>query len=364
MPTTLADVRGADVAIERAISFGLQDCAFTKPCLMSILHGMDQYYGTKNLRYQSTSVEGGEIPVHMWMSDPQWRPSEARNPDYAQRVIPLEKTYSNTKAKWLASSHETATPVDVWEIRRFKLESVEELRNYAKHVANRHLHGLVNIHQSELWPDNDFTGQEYSYDYVAGGRLMAFEHGLQSGGANNDTTLSGTYNYGGLDLNLTANAGARSIQKGTTSTSWNLTMSNIRKDALIPLRLRGANPDVMFVGSNNFDYLVETGDSEVQYNGKWTNGKDTVNFGSTFVVLEDGLFVFLETGLDQYDTYERVLIGDSSTLLFGFAEKQRVSIIDKVPQMPSVELIQGYVESAFVNLNPRYWFRGFKVARP
>jgi hypothetical protein len=152
----------------------------------------------------------------------------------------------------------------------------------------------------------------------------------------------------------------KAINVGTDSTTFIPTIANLRQQLIMPLRQRGSHVDIALCGTADYAFLQAQADTIVR--GEYAK---TIEFGGTYFVAEGVHFVY-EPQIDLLPKSE-IYIGDSSTLRWGLDKDgdttKGVAVIDPVPQGPSFVALQGYIEAAFINENPRFWGRAYNTAR-
>jgi hypothetical protein len=354
------EVTGPNVAIGRQMTRELYRFAWTIPVFVGLLFGYDSYYNQGgSIRVQKDGIEGGKMLYDFQVDEPEWETTDAMNPDYSQRALNMVKRTKMVQGSILPGVLVCAEPVDKYELNRIQKNS-KLYTNWVKKIASKLKDKYLTKIQDELFPDAIQTGGDQTYKNVDGGRIMAFAYPLQTGYDNNDLTGTGTYMYLGIDLN--AYPEMKAVNVGKTDTAYTVSWEAIEEDICMELKRRGANVDLMLVDKAVYAYMK----SQLFQTIEQSPDKMLAYPGDKFKI-QNGPWVVWEPKLDDLYTetgVREIYLGDSSTLHFGWdgsgegeGEDGGVAFIAKVPGQPTMHLIQGYREQAFVNERPSWWGR-------
>lgn len=331
--------------MRRHITKKMVNAAYRRPNFVGLLLALDTYYnrGASRASFQKTGISGGKMQVNMWQSLPVTRGVNAFNPDYRQREIPLAKNARHNAITFDASSYEGAEPVDKAEIAALKGDAVV---NLVRDLGDRSAESIITKLDADMFPavqQVGGAGNPHGPDHI-----MALAYPLQTGYAANAATGTGSYPYGGMDLN--AYPQMKATTYGSDSSAVTTSISNVRKRLIRPLQDLGANIDIILAGSADYEYLMTQAESIRRDTG---NDK-TLEWNGEFFKLGDA-FVVLETGIDRLTNPELYTL-DSSTWTFAMDETVGASVdhITKVPKMPSIELFQWFFQCGLVCTNPRF----------
>lgn len=354
MPNT--ELIGVDTALRRQIAKRIHNVAFQRPSFLGLLMGLDTFYNKRakgHLRVNKLGIKGGKMQFNFWTSLPEVRGTNALNPDYSSRQIPIVKNTRHAAGTLDASSYEAAEPVDQYEINR--MVGDDALPNLVSKTADLFAEAFITRINSDMFPAVNQTGGVQTYANQID-RIMSLAYPLQSGYANNASNGSGAYNYLGIDMNAAPNVGMKALNVGDTGGKTAPTVTNIRQKLLMPLRARGANIDVLLMGADDFSTFCNSADAQIQqpYTQEMTIGTEWAKFGNVFVVYEPMI-----DPLPMKEIYAL----DSSTWTFGMTESgvDKIDLVDKVPGAPSYNLLQAYAEFAFACENPRFNGRMFNT---
>lgn len=162
---------------------------------------------------------------------------------------------------------------------------------------------------SDIIPAADVTTAGQGAE--AENKIMAIGYPLQN-------ATSGTYSYLGLNMADAEMQRSQAVRSGTTGSAFGvMSLSNLRKKILLPLKPRGGKPDIVLCDADVFDYVLS------QAEGKLVLAQeDTLEYGGENVRYGGRYWCYEPLLDDVYDTttYRQTLFLQSDTWEFTWKE--------------------------------------------
>lgn len=330
---------GLSISLANQISRELYDYAYSYHTFVSLLAGLDNMYGAKQRITRSNDLSGSAIRLEFRASLPVIQGSNSVSGSLASLALTPQTNFSVVAGEMPWSHYQMREDIRVAYLDHI-VKDPKSVVPYIKEVSQAARNAVIQKLSEDMFPSTavSTTNGKYAEDQV-----MAVAYPLQNPGS--------SYEYCSLDLNDGGYAGIRA----TVATSFGVaSLSNIRKNLLIPLRHKMAKPDIGLVDTAVYDYMVTQAEdkirieqqSKLEYGGEW------VKYG--------GIIWAVESRLDLLASRE-LYVMDSST--WEFRQKgafQDFKVIEN-PDTATLVTMLGQFPGALICKLPRYNGRGVGV---
>lgn len=357
----MAAITGVDVALRNQVNRELWDYADDYHSFVSVLAALDNMWQVQSRFQKDNDTTGESFQFTYRKGLPTVQGVLARTDTITNLPRTEQSNFSIVAGKIQPSFYDSRE-----DVRRAYLSVFEKnpqaVVPYLKAVAQAMRDAFYKKLSDDMFPTDigEPTDPGSGTSYAeAEDKVMAVHYPLQSGYADNEASGSGTYSYLGFDLNAAGYTGLKSVQKGTTTAGFgNPTWDNIRTNLILPLKLRGAKPDLLLVDSGTYSYMLNDAETAIRLSQS-TNLK----FGGEIIRVGD-MFVMPESRLDTLGvSYPRQLYClQTDTWRFKYRHlNDQLKFIDH-PDTAVLVTLLAYIEVCLVCEHPRFNGRGYNVS--
>lgn len=357
----MAAITGVDVALRNQVNRELWDYADDYHSFISVLCALDNMWNVQSrfVKDQDTSGESFQITYRKGL--PTVQGVLARTDTITNLPRTEQSNFSIVAGKMQPSFYDCRE-----DVRRAYLSVFEKnpqaVLPYLKAVASAARDAFYKKLSDDMFPTDigEPTDPGSGTSYAeAEDKVMALHYPLQSGFADNELTGSGTYPYLGIDLNAAGYTDLKAKNAGTTTSSFgNPSWANIREKLILPLKLRGAQPDLIICDSSVYSYMLNDAETAIRLKQS-TNlkfGGEIIQVGDMFVLPEGRLDTLAATYLRQ------MYVVQTDTWRFKYRHlNDQLKFIDHPDSAVLVTLL-AYIEVCLMCEHPRYNGRGYNVS--
>lgn len=335
---------GLSIAVRNQVGRELYDFADKYHSFVSVLLALDNMYGTNTRFMKTTDITGEKAQVNFRASLPVVQGTNAITGSLASLELPVQQNYSVVGGKMPWSHYQLREDIRkayVQHIAGDKAKNISWIQDVSKAARD----AIIKKTSDDLFP---LAAPSVSAYNAAENALMALHYPLQA-------ATSGTYEY--LEINMAA-AQYQQMQ-ATVKTSFGVcSLSNVRKNLLLPLKQKGANIDIVVCDSSVYDYILTAAETRIQYGqaDKLDYGGEYVRYAGRYWLPEERLDSYFDTVADR-----EIYALDSSTWEFcqqGLTDD--FMIIQNPNSSKLLTMLGGFVCRNTCHL-PRYNGRGVGV---
>lgn len=322
---------GISISLANQISRELYDYAHSYHTFVSLLAGLDNMYGVTQRMTKSEDLSGSAIRLEFRASLPVIQGSNSVTGSLASLALTPQTNFSIVAGEMGWSHYQMREDIRVSYLDHI-MSNPKSVVPYIKEVAEASRNAVIQKLSEDMFPS---TAVSTTNGIYSESRVMALAYALQNPGA--------SYEYCGLDLNDSGYSGLRA----TVATTFGVaSLSNIRKNFLIPLRHKMAKIDVGLVDTSVYDYMVTQAESRVviEQQEKLVYGGEYVRYG--------GLIWAPESRMDALSSREMYVL-DSSTWEFRQKGAFKDFKVIENPDTATLVTMLGQFPGALVCKSPR-----------
>lgn len=360
---------GIDVALPNQIGRNLYDIVYKKFGFVAMLKGLDMVYGAPTRIMKSNDTSGSKVSFDFRTGTPTVSGVNAVTGALGTLLQSESETYSTISAELPWSHYQLREDIRTAVINKV-VDNPKTMVPWVKKVAESISDAILFKLSQDLFPDDALTPTRAAggaTGVAAENRIMALAYPLQVGRDGNDPAaiLPATYDYAGIDLNDTSPdyTRLRATNEGTYATPFATTgtpsLSNLRRKLIMPMRNKGAMPDLGICDNEVYDYFLTTAESKVvlDQTANLEYGGETIKWGGLRWMVEDRLSTMAEDASNERELY--ILQSDT----WEFRQKDAFTDfgIQDHPSTKTLKTILGYFECALICHNPRFNARGVNI---
>lgn len=359
----MAAITGVDVALRNQVNRELWDYADDYHSFISVLCALDNMWNVQSRFQKDEDTSGEAFQITYRKGLPTVQGVLARTDTITNLPRTEQSNFSIVAGKMLPSFYDCREDVRRAYLTVFE-KNPQAVLPYLKSVAQAARDAFYKKLSDDMFPvasigEPTDPGSGTSFA-EAEDKVMAVHYPLQSGYADNASTGSGTYSYLGIDMNAAGYTDLKSVQYGTTSSSFgNPSWDNIRKNLILPIKLRGGRPDLLIVDSGTYSYMLNDAETAIRIKQS-TN----LQFGGELIQVGD-MFVMPEGRMDLYPANSvprQLYCLQTDTWRFKYRHlNDQLKFIDH-PDTATLVTLLAYIEVCLVCEHPRYNGRGYNVS--
>ena len=362
-------LEGIQNALREQVTEDMVDITTDEMPFLATLKGFDAFYKTPGQRYKvGGSLTGEALQETFAVGKPSVREIDANQSNFDQLRTPLQRGTSFAGTTFVATAFDVHETISKYQVNRYK-GHLESLTDYVMKMSE-----LLRSAMHEKWSQRLFPPTN-PYPTIAAGyngapridQLGSVVHALQTGYVLNAATGTGTYDYLGMDLNLTRFNRLKARNSGTTTAPFGTPSTDNLRGELVRTRNKGGRPDIYICDTETFSFLGDVIEDYVRIQ----NGEKLTFGGTRFNLLGLDMLVeprmdLLSDGFSDEDLSVSATEYRESYMLTSANHRWRNTpiddmLIEDVQGAASLQVAQGYYEACYWNANPRGDSRQFNV---
>lgn len=358
----MAQLTGLQIALRNQISRSVNDTTRLNPTFVAMLAALDNLFGVQSRFQRSDDITGEKIQVDFRTGLPTVQGVNAVTGPAAQleQQPVIGSTFQSGTMPW--SHYQFREDIRTAYIQHLESNPASVVP-YVKRVSEACKDAVLLKLSQDILPDATLapaltTG--VSGD-VREDKILSLYHPLLVGRDGNDSTAVTPTTFRYLDFDFNTNTSFRAVNYGTSGVAFgNMTLSLLRRKLLMPLRNRGAKPDLVVTDSDIYDYAITTAESKVVI-----EQMDKMEFGGTWVKY-GGLFWMTDPQEDAKiaasgSNFHQAAVLQTSDWHFIFKGTLRDFAVIDNPKTAALKTVLGYLSCALVCEAPRMQGHAFNV---
>lgn len=360
----MGTLTGLEQAFRKQIGKELYDYQKNYNGFVSLLASMDNMWKVSSRFTRSNDIASNGIQVTYRAGLPTVTGVNAVTGSLASLVMP-EQTGFNIVTGTMPWSHYHIRE----DIRKSLVQHLEKdpkvVVPYIKSVSKAVRDAVMQKLSEDMFPeDNCWPSKSagFASGNAAENKVLSVPYPIQSGYVTNTPIPDATvYPYLVDDLNAAGFTGMKAINAGYDDTGkqfGTMTLSNLRRQIILPLRNRGGDPDLAVVDSAIYDYICTQTEDKIrlQQNRTLEYGGEIVRYGPVDWLIEERLDLLTDAG----EFREAYFL---QTEDWEFTQKDALGDFDIIqnPHAPALLTLLGYFTCGLVCKNTRRQGRAYDV---
>ena len=358
----MAQLTGLQIALRNQISRQMNDTAKNASVFVGMLAALDNLFQVQSRFQRSDDVSGEKIQVDFRTGLPTVSGVKAvtGSADSLRMPVQIGSTFEAGTMPW--SHYQFREDIRTAYIQHLDTNP-KSVVPYIKKVSDACKDAVMLKLSQDVLPDSTLapalttgiTGD------VLEDKILSLYYPLLVGRDGNDPTAITPTTFKYLDFDFNTRTAFRAVNAGTSGAAFgNMTLSNLRKKILMPMRNRGSKPDLIVTDSDIYDYCLSTAESKVVI-----EQMDRMEFGGTWVKY-GGLFWMTDPQEDAKiaasgSNFHQAAVLQTSDWHFIFNGMLKdFSVIDN-PETAALKTVLGYMSVALVCEAPRMQGHCFNV---